>query len=107
MVPDDLKQHSCICQRLPSSKPYRWAFSKAGQEIAVDVAGTLSRDSSRLMVEAAIAGLGIAFVPKPFARDAVTKRELLLIVPESLKGFSCVVKEQTLVRRSAPFRAAP
>eukprot|EP01037_Dinobryon_pediforme_P032415 gene32415-37339_t len=62
--PDDLRQHRCIRQRLPSRKLYRWEFARHGQEIAIDVPGALTLDHSGLMVEAAIDGLGIAFVPE-------------------------------------------
>src|SRR3954470_9541794 len=115
VVPDDLKRHRCIRQRLPSGKPYRWEFSKAGQEITIDVPGILSLDNTRLMVEAAVAGLGIAFVPQPFARDALDRRELLVLlddwsppiaglclyyaghrhVPDTLAAFIRVIKEET------------
>lgn len=44
--------------------------------------GTLSLDHSGLMVEAAIAGLGIAFVPQPFARNAIVQRQLLFQLDE-------------------------
>ena len=81
-TPDDLKRHRCIRQRLPSGKSYRWEFSQAGQEIAIDVPGTLSLDNTRLMIEAAIAGQGIAFVPQPFAQDALEAQSLLLLLAD-------------------------
>src|ERR1700722_4193243 len=44
VTPDDLRDHSCIRQRLPSGKRYRWEFSKRGQEVSVDVPGALTLD---------------------------------------------------------------
>ncbi|WP_027166028.1 LysR family transcriptional regulator [Mesorhizobium sp. WSM3224] len=66
-VPEDLRQHACIRQRLPSGKRYFWEFSRNGQELSIDVPGSLSLDDNGLMVQAAVAGLGIAYVPQSFA----------------------------------------
>jgi len=112
-VPEDLRAHHCIRQRLPSGKRYRWEFARRGREVAVDVPGTLSLDNSALMVETAIQGLGIAYVPESFARDALDKGRLIAVlqdwcpsepglclyypghrqVPATLRAFIDVVKE--------------
>ncbi len=112
-TPEDLQAHRCIRQRLPSGKRYRWEFSKGRREVAVDVPGALSLDDSALMVDAALNGLGIAFVPEPFARDALDDGRLVLLledwsppfeglclyyaswrqVPAPLKAFIAVLRE--------------
>src|SRR5262249_54888879 len=60
--PSNLLNHECIRRRLPSGKLYRWEFEKRGEQIALDVPGRLTLDSDALMVEAAVEGLGLAFV---------------------------------------------
>lgn len=112
-TPHDLQSHRCIRQRLPSGKLYRWEFSRDGQEIAVDVPGTFILDNNGLMVEAAVQGLGIAYVPEPYAREALADGRLQLLlpgwsppfpglclyyashrhVPPALKAFIAVVRE--------------
>ena len=62
-TPDDLLRHPCIRIRMPSGKSYRWEFAKHGQTLVVDVRGSLVLDHVGLMVDAAVAGLGIAYVP--------------------------------------------
>lgn len=79
-VPDELAQHRCIRQRLPSGKRYRWEFSRHGQAIALDVPGTLTLNSSQLMVDAAIKGLGIACVPEIHARAALDDGRLVTVL---------------------------
>ncbi|KNC91405.1 LysR family transcriptional regulator [Trabulsiella odontotermitis] len=79
-TPDDLAQHRCIRQRLPSGKRYRWEFSRHGQSIAVDVPGTLTLNSSPLMVDAAIKGLGIAYVPDVHVRSALADGRLVTVL---------------------------
>lgn len=80
--PRDLHQHRCIRQRLPSGKLYRWEFAKHGQEIAIDVPGVLTLDHSGLMVEAAIDGLGIAFVPEHAARAGLDIGKLAIVLED-------------------------
>jgi DNA-binding transcriptional LysR family regulator len=79
VTPDDLHHHACIRQRLPSGKRYRWDFARHGEEIAVDVPGTLTLDDNDLMVEAAAAGMGIAYVPQSFAQDYLQDGRLVTV----------------------------
>lgn len=81
-VPDDLRFHRCIRQRLPSGKRYRWEFAKGNKEMAIDVPGPVSLDDSALMVEAAIEGLGVAYVPDHFACEALAAGSLLPILED-------------------------
>ncbi|MDH5823607.1 LysR family transcriptional regulator [Luteimonas sp. RD2P54] len=114
-TPAELMSHRCIRQRLPSGKRYRWELEKGNREIALDVPGALCLDDSGLMVEAASAGLGVAYVPEPFARQALDSGALRLLledwtpaipglclyyasyrhVPAPLKAFVAVVREAT------------
>lgn len=81
VVPDDLRGHRCIRHRMPSGKLYRWEFERRGEEIVVDVPGSLTLDDNRLMVGAAADGLGIAFVAQSFA-DAELRAGRLVAVLE-------------------------
>jgi DNA-binding transcriptional LysR family regulator len=81
-VPGDLRAHRCIRQRLPSGKRYRWEFARRGRELTIDVPGTLSLDNNTLMVEAAIQGLGIAYVPEPYARNALDSGHLAAVLED-------------------------
>jgi DNA-binding transcriptional LysR family regulator len=81
-VPEDLKHHRCIRNRLPSGKLYRWEFEKRGQEVAVDVPGTLTLDHIGLMTEAAVDGLGIAYVPERSARPNLNDERLVMVLSD-------------------------
>lgn len=87
VTPDALKQHSCIRQRLPSGKRYRWEFSRHGESLAVDVPGTLTLDDSELMVEATVGGLGIAYVPDSFARHHLESGRLRTVLDDWCPAF--------------------
>jgi DNA-binding transcriptional LysR family regulator len=82
IVPEDLMQHQCIRQRLPSGKRYRWEFSRHGQEFAIDPPGALTLNSNALMVEAATDGLGIAYVPENYARAALARKRLVTVLED-------------------------
>lgn len=81
-VPDDLHHHTCIRHRLPSGKPYRWEFERHGQALAVDVAGRVTLNHIELMFEAAVDGLGIAYVPEHAARMRLGEGRLALVLAE-------------------------
>ncbi|WP_137153638.1 LysR family transcriptional regulator [Rhizobium sp. FKL33] len=82
ITPDDLRQHVCIRQRLPSGKRYRWEFSRHGEELSVDVSGPLTLDDNDLMIQAASDGLGIAYVPETFGRDLLTSGRLVTVLED-------------------------
>lgn len=81
-TPDALNYHQCIRQRLPSGKRYRWEFARHGQEMAIDVPGALTLDNSPLMVEAAINGLGIAYVPETYALIGLDAGTLVTVLED-------------------------
>jgi DNA-binding transcriptional LysR family regulator len=81
-VPEDLKHHCCIRNRLPSGKLYRWEFEKHGQEVAVDVPGSLTLDHIELMTEAAADGLGIAYVPERSAQPYLDDGRLATVLAD-------------------------
>lgn len=81
-VPEELQTHRCIRQRLPSGKRYRWEFTRHGQEFTIDPPGVLTLDSNTLMLEAALDGLGIAYVPEPYARDALVRKRLVAVLSD-------------------------
>lgn len=81
-TPQDLRDHKCIRQRLPSGKAYRWEFSRGGEEVLVQVPGGVTLDNSALMAEAAVDSLGIAFVPDAYAHDALADGRLVIVLSE-------------------------
>jgi DNA-binding transcriptional LysR family regulator len=60
-VPKDLAEHACINYRWTESGVlYRWPFRTAGEQVGVEVTGPLTMNDTGLMVEAALAGMGLA-----------------------------------------------
>jgi DNA-binding transcriptional LysR family regulator len=86
-TPDDLPKHRCIRFRLPSGKMYRWEFERHGQPMRVDVVGQITLDHVRLMVDAAIKGLGIAYVTSDAAQPAIDQGLLVPILSDWVLTF--------------------
>ncbi len=80
-TPADLAQHECIRRRTGSGTIYRWEFEKRGEAVVVDVPGRLTLDEEDLMLQAALAGQGLAYL-SDIATTASIKAGLLLPVLE-------------------------
>lgn len=86
-TPDDLQSHECIRVRLPNGKLLAWEFEKRGQALAIEVPGTLILNQEGLMIEAAAAGLGVAYVFESSVRDALKARRLTSVLDDWCPGF--------------------
>jgi len=76
-TPADLKDHVCIRNIYPSGASYSWEFSRAGEIIAFEPTGPISLDDHELMVEAARAGVALAYVWEERARPFIERGELV------------------------------
>ena len=79
--PRDLMNHSCINQRMQTSGGlYVWDFEQGGKQVNVRVDGQLIFNTSTHIVDAALAGLGIAYLPEeefdPHLREGRLERVL-------------------------------
>src|SRR5271166_326912 len=64
-TPHDLTNHACINLRLPTSGGlWSWPFAKDGRELKVRAEGPLAFNSIPLMLNTALAGLGLAYLPE-------------------------------------------
>ncbi|MGF6722050.1 DNA-binding transcriptional LysR family regulator [Paraburkholderia sp. GAS41] len=62
LAPVDLSAHRCIRSRMPSGAIYQWEFERHGQTVRIDGDGALMLDEPGLMLAAARAGLGLAYL---------------------------------------------
>ena len=88
-TPQDLITHNCINMRQTTfGGLYAWEFEKDGREIRVRVEGQLTFNTSIAMIDAAIAGYGIAFVPDDLLGDHVAQGRLTLLLEEWCPRFA-------------------
>jgi DNA-binding transcriptional LysR family regulator len=82
-TPQELVSHSCINLRLPTyGGLYAWEFAKGTRELKVRVEGQLVFNSIFDVLDAALAGFGIAFVPEDMAQPHVVKGRLRRVLEE-------------------------
>jgi DNA-binding transcriptional LysR family regulator len=75
--PQDLTGHNCINLRLPTyGGLYAWEFEKGARELKVRVEGQLVLNSATQMLDAALAGFGLAYVPEELAQSHLKKGHL-------------------------------
>ena len=81
--PQDLVRHCCINMRHESAGGlYTWEFAKEGQELRVRVSGQLTFNNSYAMIDAAVSGYGIAFVPDNIVERLVASGELVQVLDD-------------------------
>ena len=75
--PQDLIAHNCINLRLPTQGGlYAWEFEKGARELKVRVEGQLVFNSTSQILNAALAGFGLAYVPEDLAQPDLAKGRL-------------------------------
>jgi DNA-binding transcriptional LysR family regulator len=81
--PQDLPHHSCINLRLPTyGGLYPWELEKGGHELKVRVEGRLVFNSVFGVLDAAVAGFGLAHVPEDLARPYLATGELQQVLAD-------------------------
>jgi DNA-binding transcriptional LysR family regulator len=82
-TPQDLVQHSCINMRQNTAGGlYAWEFAKDGRELRVRVEGQLTFNSTLPMIDAAMAGYGIAYVPDNLVEEHVARGRLRIVLED-------------------------
>jgi DNA-binding transcriptional LysR family regulator len=81
--PQDLVDHKCFSLRLPTHGGlYAWEFEKGDRELRVRVDGQLTYNTTTQMLNAALAGLGLAYVPEGLAQPHLAKGRLTRVLED-------------------------
>jgi DNA-binding transcriptional LysR family regulator len=87
--PQDLIGHNCINLRLPTHGGlYAWEFEKDGRELKVRVEGQLVFNGTYQMLNAALAGFGLACVPEDLVQHHFAKGRLNRVLEEWCPPYS-------------------
>lgn len=87
--PQDLISHSCINLRLPTHGGlYAWEFEKGSREIRVRVEGQLTCNGTTQLLNGALAGLGLAYVPEGLVEAHIGKGRLKRVLADWCPPFS-------------------
>ncbi len=76
-TPQDLTGHSCINLRLPTyGGVYAWEFAKDGRELRVRVEGQVIFNSGDQILQAALDGFGVAYLPQGQVQPFIDRGDL-------------------------------
>lgn len=82
-TPQDLTHHNCINLRLPTRDSILpWELHKGGRELQVRVAGQLVFNSTYQMLDAALEGFGLAYLPLDLVQPYVDSNRLELVLKD-------------------------
>lgn len=81
--PQDLVRHVCINMRHETAGGlYAWEFEKDGQELRVRVSGQLTFNNSYAMIDAAVNGYGVAYVPDDIVERQIASGTLVQVLDD-------------------------
>jgi len=87
--PQDLTAHDCINIRLPTyGGIYAWEFEKRGRPLKVRVEGQMVFNNIALRVNAALAGLGLAYLSEDQVQEHVVEGRLVRVLGDWCPPFS-------------------
>jgi DNA-binding transcriptional LysR family regulator len=88
-TPQDLTAHNCINIRLPTrGGVYAWEFEKREREVRVRVEGQLLFNNIALRLDAALSGLGLAYLPEDQVEKHIASRRLVRVLADWCPPFA-------------------
>ena len=81
--PRDLVRHTCINERMPTSGGiWAWEFEESGREIKIRVEGQLVFNNIYNVLDAALDGFGLAYMPEEIALPHIEKGRLKRVLQD-------------------------
>lgn len=88
LMPQDLTQHRCINLRLSTHGAlYAWEFEKDGRALKVRVEGALTLNRVAQISEAALLGMGLAYIPQDRVTEHVAAGRLVQVLADWCPNF--------------------
>lgn len=83
LKPEDLLEHNCINMRFPThNNIYLWEFEKDDREFNIRVDGQLTFNTTQTMLQAALKGMGIAFLPYEEMETYISNGSLVTVLED-------------------------
>ncbi|MBL9020674.1 MAG: LysR family transcriptional regulator [Myxococcales bacterium] len=78
--PRDLQNHECIGLRMSSGVVARWRFVDGEKDLELAVGGRVVTNDGSVLVDAALAGVGVAYVFEDMVSDLVAEKRLVRVL---------------------------
>jgi DNA-binding transcriptional LysR family regulator len=87
--PQDLTGHNCINLRLPMhGNVYAWEFERGNRELRVRVDGQLTFNATTQLLNAALSGCGLAYIPEGMVQTHIDKGRLKRVLADWCQPYS-------------------
>jgi DNA-binding transcriptional LysR family regulator len=87
--PQELTGHNCINLRMPTyGGLYAWEFEKGKRELRVRVDGQLVFNTIKQRLDAALAGLGLAYMPEDIVEPYIQEGRLVRVLDDWCAPFT-------------------
>jgi DNA-binding transcriptional LysR family regulator len=81
--PRDLHAHDCInLRKITRGTVLRWRFTEDGQELEIAVDGHIVTNDGSVLVDAAVEGLGLAYVFESMVTELLSQKRLVRVLDE-------------------------
>lgn len=80
--PGDLAGHSCLRLLLGDNSPFRWELGNGDAMVRIDVPGNCTISDTQTTIDAAVDGLGLAYVLRRRAEAELRDGRLEVVMPE-------------------------
>ncbi|MFQ3192110.1 MAG: DNA-binding transcriptional LysR family regulator [Paraglaciecola sp.] len=81
-VPTDLVQHNCLAYTYQNQGAHEWRFSQGEHQQQVKISGSFATNNSQALRTLALAGYGIAYIPKCSVYQDLNKGLLIELLPD-------------------------
>jgi DNA-binding transcriptional LysR family regulator len=86
-LPQDMTGHNCINYSInsrftPGSSLVVWPFEKNGRKVNVRVDGQIASNDVNVILNAAVRGLGVAYLPETYAKPYLSSGELVQVLAD-------------------------
>lgn len=87
-TPHDLTNHTCINLRFPTlGSLYVWEFEKEGRPVNVRVEGQFTCNDTDMIIDAALRGRGLAFLPNEHLAPLIQEGKLIQVLDDWCPSF--------------------
>lgn len=88
-TPYEITDHRCVnIRHRPSGSIYAWEFTDKGKDFTVKAEGQLVFNSMPNVINAAVAGIGLAYVPEPLVTSYLASGQLKQVLSDYCPHFS-------------------
>lgn len=105
--PADLLEHTCIRYRYASGRLSDWNFLRGDTALTIDPPAYLQTGDTRILVDAAVQGLGVGYIVRPAAQRFIRSGQLISVLENwtpTIPGFFLYYpKSATMTRRFRAF----